>query len=714
LILALPFRLTLLAAVTVSATAQEAPKVEIKAAADAYLARRDDTATRIVLGHDEIVRYGDTSLLDVLKRLPGVTVAGGAGRGGEVRMRGLGSGYTQILIDGERAAAGFSIESLAPGAVERIEIMRVASAEFSTQAIAGTINIVLKKAIRTAQREWKLGAAGGDGATVMPNASLQIADKSARLAYSLGINASAMRYDRPTQLTERDTDAAGSTTLLRRHQYVQRAYNRELSLTPRLVWTMDNGDTISSQTWLSAGRSRQNTDDPVTTLSGDAPAYPFVHGTEARRSSYAKSDVNWIRTLASGARLDLRITGFALRHNNATTLLGSAQEGGATLLDDQVSSPSREHGLSTTGKLSQKLGEQHALVFGWDGGVTSGTDLRVQEVYAAADAYPGEPVERYGARVKRMAAYAQDEWNVTPAWSMYLGVRWEGVSTAVDGTGIDAFTSRSGVWTPVFQTLYKIPDSQGDQLRLGLTRTYKAPSLFRLSPRRNRVANNSKTEFDSQGNPSLRPETAVGLDLAYEHYWADGAMVSVSASGRAIDDYTRQDLFADTDGRMVYRPVNDGKAHTRGLELEAKLPLKSLLRGAPALDLRASLSRNWSSVDAVPGPDNRVAQQTPFAATIGADYAGAVLSGGASFAFRANGRTQLSPTLASTSIPRRELDAYVLWKITPKEQLRLAANNLLSQDFHSERGYTEAGGQSRRTWESPASPSVRLTLELRY
>jgi outer membrane receptor for ferrienterochelin and colicins len=32
--------------------------------------------------------------------------------------------------------------------IERIEVLRAASAEFSTQSIAGTINIVLKKAVK--------------------------------------------------------------------------------------------------------------------------------------------------------------------------------------------------------------------------------------------------------------------------------------------------------------------------------------------------------------------------------------------------------------------------------------------------------------------------------------------------------------------------------------------------------------------------------------
>src|SRR4051812_3401004 len=74
------------------------PQVEIKASAAAYDARRDDTATKIVIGQEDILKNGDATLGDVLKRLPGITIGGVQGRGGEIRMRGLGNGYTQILL----------------------------------------------------------------------------------------------------------------------------------------------------------------------------------------------------------------------------------------------------------------------------------------------------------------------------------------------------------------------------------------------------------------------------------------------------------------------------------------------------------------------------------------------------------------------------------------------------------------------------------------
>ena len=110
--------------------------------------RRQSTAAKIVIGRDEIERFGDSNTLEVLKRLPGVTVPGTPGRGGNPRMRGMGGGFTQILVDGERIAPGFSLDSIPPEQIERIEILRAPTAETGARAIAGTINIVLREGFR--------------------------------------------------------------------------------------------------------------------------------------------------------------------------------------------------------------------------------------------------------------------------------------------------------------------------------------------------------------------------------------------------------------------------------------------------------------------------------------------------------------------------------------------------------------------------------------
>jgi len=61
--------------------------------------RRESSVAKIIIGREEIQKQGDANLGEVLKRLPGVTVQGAPGRGGAIRMRGLGGGFTQILLE---------------------------------------------------------------------------------------------------------------------------------------------------------------------------------------------------------------------------------------------------------------------------------------------------------------------------------------------------------------------------------------------------------------------------------------------------------------------------------------------------------------------------------------------------------------------------------------------------------------------------------------
>jgi outer membrane cobalamin receptor len=219
-------------------------QVEVKAKADAYDPRRDDTASKIVVTSEEIKRYGDTSVLDVFKRLPGITVSGASGRGGEIRMRGLGSGYTQFLINGERAPAGFSIDQLSPDVIERIEVLRAASAEFSTQSIAGTINIVLKKAVQKAQRELRIGLGKSRDAT-NPNASVQLSDRRANMSYSVSANAAVLAFDRQSPVEESMTTPGGRFTMLRRTASHDRGTPFTVNLAPRLNWTLEKGGTLT-------------------------------------------------------------------------------------------------------------------------------------------------------------------------------------------------------------------------------------------------------------------------------------------------------------------------------------------------------------------------------------------------------------------------------------------------------------------------------------
>jgi outer membrane receptor protein involved in Fe transport len=626
-------------------------------------------------------------------------------------MRGLGNGYTQVLINGERAPQGFDISSLSPDVIERIEVLRAASAEFSTQSIAGTVNIVLKKAVKAAQRELKVGYGHGS-ATNSPTVNLQLSDKLGKLSYSFAMNGFQNRFTNEPETIETFTNPAGVVTGLRQNETPQDARISAVNLTPRVNYTFANGDTLTSQTFANWANFMQTEMGSVDTLVGPLPAYPRLEQRMTNHNHVFREELNWVHKFESGAKLDAKLSGLYVGADNAMYRFGSGNAA-ASPLRAFIKSDVVVRGLSSTGKYTSSRFEGHALAFGWDGGYQTSDDARRERDAAAPEvALPGGD-EFYDAKISRLAVYGQDEWNVTPAWSVYLGARWEGIRTSTAGNTYSEIKNSTSVLSPVAQTLYKLPGTKGDQVRLAVTRTYKAPGQQQIIPHRFTSVNNSQTEPDQIGNPNLKPELALGIDASYEHYWAEGALLSASVSSRRITDYTRN-LVSFDGARWISAPTNSGDARTYGLELEAKFPLKAVMETTTNLDLRASVSRNWSTVSSVPGPDNRLDGQTPLSATLGADYKAGPLTLGGSYVFKNGGFVRVSGNQISYQSVRRDLDLYALWKFTPKLQLRVATANLLAQDTISQSSYsTSAGTQTSRTL-NPVNRSVRATMEMKF
>lgn len=730
-----PFQLTLLAAamgsvihLPVSAQSSQpvkpataAPKAEVplqkvvvKASTDSYNPRRDDTATKIVVSREEILKYGDTNVFDVFKRLPGVTVSGNGGRGSAIRMRGLGGGYTQILVDGDRPPPGFSLDDLPPDAIERIEIVRAATAEFSTQSVAGTINIVLKRAVRTAQRELKLGVSHSSTSGFVPNASILVSDRKGALGYSVNVNAGRFQDEITTWGTEQGYDRTGRQVLARENTDSFHFLHEHVSVSPRLTYTLSNGDTLSAQFGVSRNRGGGGNLSVTRTDIGAAPLYPYSRSDRDNSGTSGNGELAWVMKLQGGAKLDIKAAGNRWRNTSRWGRVAAASATATGLADDQHSSGVM-HGYSYKGKYTAPIAAGHSLSAGWDTSVAHNRNEQFQRlVITDGPQLPFNPYESNEGKVARAAAFAQDEWNVTPGWSVYAGLRWEGIDTQVDGNTFAASRSHSSVWSPLFQTLYKLPSTKGDQLRFALTRTYKAPSVGELTPRRYLSANNSQFSPDRVGNPRLGPETAIGFDASYEHYWAEGALFSISASAREIDGYIRSGLSQEAGLRWVTMPVNQGKAQSRGLDVELKFPLKALMANAPEIDLRANLSRNWSRVDGVTGSDNRLGQQTPLSGAAGIDYKKGALTTGASVAYRQSTRTRSSNRELSVDPSSLTADAYLLWKFTPKLSARLAVGNLLAKDDGSVSEFQTDEELVRRSYRGRAVTNVRAGLEMKF
>lgn len=690
-----------------------APKpetIEVKSTGE-YNERQDDTATKIVVNNAEINKYGDTQVLDVLKRLPGITV-----QGNQVRMRGLSQGYTQILVDGERPPPGFSLEQLSPTLIERIEIIRAATAEFSTQSIAGTLNIVLKQKISFAQRDLRFNYAQGSYYK-SPGTNFVLSDKAGALGYTISGSLYSYTSRFENAIEEDAFDAAGRPTLHRLSNTLSNGKGHGYNVAPRLVWTLGGGDSLSLHGFFNSNRG-SNSGSYGYTLAEGTPVP--VYRNESRslnRNEFFRTEANWIKKLADGAKLDLKLSAGHGEFDNERFLKGFNLADQQNLDRTNITSSS-EKTLTSVGKFSKPLLEGHSFVAGWDVSRAERDQSNLQNDVAIAGVLPAVPSfnadERFEATVDKAAWFAQDEWNITKAWSLYLGLRWEGIRTKSDGTGLEQSSNTSSVWSPLMQTLYKLQSRPGEQVRFALTRTYKAPNTNSLIRRRFSSVDNSPTSPDFTGNPDLKPELATGVDLAYEIFWGQSSSMSFAASMRRLTDYNRTGLLF-IDGRWTQLPINDGKAQTKSLEFDTKFPVQSVWKSAPPLDFRFNMNRNWSSVESVPGPNNRLDQQTPFSATLGLDYRmqGGMIVAGGNFSMKQGGAVRISENQTIFQTPKRELDVYGLYKITPKAQVRLTLSNILKPESRDERAYFDLNGTTRTLTLSPSKVTVRLGVEIK-
>lgn len=694
-----------------AAAPKKLEKIEVTGP-DEVQERRESTAAKIVINRDEIVRYGDTTVLDVMKRLPGVTVGGAGGRGSDIRMRGLGAGYTQILLNGEPTPPGFSLESLSPELIERIEVIRSATAEFSTQAIAGTINIVLRRAISTRQREVKLGLGNENGQTSV-NATGQVSDKAGALSYTLPLNVNSFRIEGTSRAEQLGTDAAGIPNLDYVTRQLNRGHGENLGFSPRLNWNFGKEHTLATESFFQVNRFRGEFDERSTTFLGAPPLYGSNNLGFTSKSSNARANLTWIRRLEGDARLEVKL-GVSYNHRATQALFDAFDSAETFILHRTVDGHSTDNGVTTSGKYLFAFVPGHAFVIGWDGAHSRRAEDRLQLDLTPTGLPQFNIDESYDARVMRLALFSQDEWQVTPRASLYLGLRWEGLDTRSIGNVITAVHNRSSVASPIVQALWKLPGTEKDQLRAGLARTYKAPNTFDIIPRRFIANNNTATTPDFQGNPELRPELAWGLDAAYEHYFTGGGVFSASLFQRRVDSIILRELLL-VNGTYISRPANEGRAAIRGIELDTKFNVKTFFPAAPSIDLRANLARNWSTVDFLPPPDNRLNEQTRVSGNFGFDYrlTEVPLTTGGNFSFKTGGPVRLSLAQTGYSSARRGLDFYALWKFTPMTQLRITVSNALAQDFLRLDRFAASGGALQLTAVTPTFLRVGALLELK-
>ncbi len=690
-----------------AASAAEPQRVEITGRANEVEARRQSTAAKIIIGREEIDSFGDSTVGEVLKRLPGVTMQGAPGRGGAIRMRGLGSGYTQILLDGQRVPPGFSIDSLTPEQIERIEILRAPTAETGARAIAGTINIITREGFTKKLNDVRVAVATEAG-RAQPNVAWTRNGGEGGYSYNLSMSAFGMNRPSHTEATTTDqTLATGAITRIDRVDADTVERRRGLNVTGRLQWRNEAGEQLMLMPILFYGTGRTERTLKLNTLLADPtrcqpstdtgsvldPRPCYDHAGSDGTGHFVLMRMNTqVAHRLGDTRLEWRGgVGMAQSANVNDYNERAANEG--LMLTNHETNSWREPSFSLNLKASRLMGEDHSVV----GGAEVDASRREEDRVVLQNGVPqlADFGENFKAQSVRLAAYVQDEWKVNEQWSAHAGLRWEGITTQGDALDGGTDRNRSSVWTPLAHAVWRPDPKSKDQVRISLTRSYRAPTLQNLiaRPRLATGGRNSETTPDSAGNPNLVPELASGIDIAFERYLPASGLVSVNVFRRNISNLMRttttlETVPWDTAPRWVSRPKNVGDAITEGVEMEAKFRLNEVFEGTPAMDVRANLSLFRSRVNGVAGPDNRLDQQPSGTMNLGGDYrlrGGWPLTVGGNFNYTPSYRTQLTDQQAALQGKKRAFDAYALWTLQPGVQLRLSGSNIAPLPYETGR-----------------------------
>jgi outer membrane receptor protein involved in Fe transport len=181
----------------------EAVKLEEVVVTGSRIKRKDLTAPAPVtlLSKEAMQASGKVSIGDFLQSLPeqGNAINTGVNNGGDgsihVSLRSLGSQRTLVLVNGRRmvyggvgASGSVDLASIPTGVIERIEVLKDgASAVYGSDAIAGVVNIITKRAFNGTEVSGYAGTSSrGDGQIVDVSATTGASSDSNSVMFSAG------------------------------------------------------------------------------------------------------------------------------------------------------------------------------------------------------------------------------------------------------------------------------------------------------------------------------------------------------------------------------------------------------------------------------------------------------------------------------------------------------------------------------------------------
>ncbi|HZX30356.1 MAG TPA: TonB-dependent receptor [Rhodocyclaceae bacterium] len=539
-----------------------------------------------------------------------------------VSLRGAYGGRTKVVVDGVASLAdanssNLNLSTVGLNDIARVEVIPgVSSSLYGSDAIGGVINVITKAPTR---REFNASTTQGSGDGALQRYELSYRDRFENgLGISLGYYRHEMEgYAKSDFLTVAPATACGTCTTTTSGwqkgqsntgatQYIIGDKGAVPSLAQNANMTLyyDFSPTSRGKAGISyfedhSGHSPYNL--YLRNAAGGPIGLPATNlGIDGRRqaslseASLALPGDNYrteIRTFAgyegrigTDYRIKLDVSRFDRDYyylSKGTTAATTYNGGPGTA----THAPNVAQDIQ--GQLSFPVGENHFIVTG----LAFNTGELNRRVYSVGnwrdDRSKGAVTDSGNGNTRTYSLFAQDQYSITPATTLYLGARYDNWSTwgSIDKPGgvtphTDVREHSYQAVSPRAALVHLLSDTVS--LKASTGRAFRAPTLYDLySADTVSGVKLSKSDFD------LKPERAKSWDIGTEIALPNKGVFRAAYFETVISDmiYSKETAYTGpytatipTSVNILSVKTNAAEGRTKGIELSGEMNLASWLR----------------------------------------------------------------------------------------------------------------------------------------
>ena len=657
----------------------------VEAEADTFSAadlRSAAPNSKIVTLQGDFFRFNDQSVGSALARVPGAYVEGRRGR--DLSIRGAGKEYTQILFDGRHLAdasrsRSFELDRVPAQFVDRVEINRTPLASVASQGVAGTANIILKRAPDRFSGYVSVGAGHVSSTGDIGSISFGVGDTLERIRYL--INASLQQRRTNEYAFTDNFNAAGVLTGSTETPQLRR--NREFTTSPRLTVLLNDTSRLEYDIDYLLGDQKRAQATRTLNAAGALSGNQTTEDRDRERETLSNR-IAWVNTQADGSEF---IASLEYQDGREDTDRYEERSSAAGVLNRISTRAQRINYNELSPRLVWRGPKSDSR---WEFGAEAHRATRDEhQVRTQASSPLFVPVssvnagENYDIEESRLALYAQNTWRLADAHLLTTGVRLESDRReVVDGLGATTKESRLDP-NPSVNYVWNV--RKGTQLKAGLARTVRRADLGDLGTFLDTSTTGTLANPYTGGNPALKPETSLGADLGVEHtFAARRGLLALNVFDREIDDRIETlTAFEAGPAGYVARPRNVGEGRLYGIESEVRAPLGFL--GLPNLIIynNNSLLRSRYTEKST-GRNYVFANQPRVISTLGFDlllpslHSRLGLNANRIFSYDVTAPTGSGTTGRTSREALDTVDAYCSWQVSKHWQINLSALNIFT------------------------------------